>query len=47
MKTKGEGFKYVFNGVEVKDFDEFEKLIKNKDVEINVENLVISAKTKV
>ena len=45
MKVKGEGFKYFLNGEQIKDFDTFEKKIKNIDVTIKVEGLNIYAKS--
>ena len=44
MKTTGVGFKYQLDGKEIKDFDEFEKKIKNIEVTIEVENLIVKAK---
>lgn len=48
MKLKLTGFKYFLNKVELKDYDEFEKKIKNLDVEISVDTnkLKVHAKTK-
>jgi hypothetical protein len=46
LKTT-QGFKYHFNSDEVKNFDEFEKLIKKHEIrEINVEGLNIYARTE-
>lgn len=45
MKTEGTGFKYQLDGITLKDFDEFEKKIKNIEVTIEVENLIVKAKT--
>ena len=45
MKTT-EGFKYWLDNVEIKDFDTFEKRIKQLEIkEINVEGLNIYAKS--
>ena len=46
MKTEGKGFKYFLNGEQIKDFDAFEKKIKNIDVTIKVEGLNIYARTE-
>ena len=47
MKTKGKGFKYFLDGEELKDFDTFEKKIKQLEIkEINVEGLNIYARTE-
>ena len=45
MKPKG-NFKYFLDGVQYKDFDAFEKAIKNiqVEVEVNSENLEIHAR---
>lgn len=45
MKTIGNGFNYYLDGKQLKDFDEFERKIKNIEVKIEVENLEIKAKT--
>ena len=45
MKVEGNGFKYYLDNIEVKDFDTFEKKIKNIDVTINVEGLNLYAKS--
>ena len=45
MKVVG-SFKYFLNGEQVKDFDTFEKKIKNIDVTIKVEGLNIHARTE-
>lgn len=48
MKLKLTGFKYFLDGVELKDFDEFEKKIEKLDVETTVETnkLKVNARTK-
>ena len=46
MKVEGNGFKYYLDNIEVKDFDTFEKKIKNIDVIIKVEGLNIYARTE-
>ena len=46
MKVKGEGFKYFLNGEQIRDFDTFEKKIKNINVTIKVEGLNIYAKSE-
>lgn len=46
MKTT-EGFRYFLDGVEIKNFDMFEKKIKDLKIkEINVEGLNIYARTE-
>ena len=45
MKVEGNGFKYYLDNIEVKDFDTFEKKIKNIDVTIKVEGLNLYAKS--
>lgn len=45
MKTIGNRFKYFFNGIQQKDFDTWEKAIKNIDVITEVSGLTIHAKT--
>ena len=45
MKTAGKGFKYWLDGEQIKDFDTFEKKIKNINVKINVEGLNLYAKS--
>jgi hypothetical protein len=46
MKVTGQGFKYFLDGVQLKDFDAFEKAIKTiqVEVEVNSENLEIHAR---
>ncbi len=44
MKTEGVGFTYFYNDEELKNFDEFEKKIKTKNVVIEVNNLEVRAK---
>ena len=46
MKATGEKFSYFFDGKEVETFDKFEKLIKEKEVTIEVLNFRIDARTK-
>lgn len=45
MKTQGVGFKYQLDGITLKDIDEFERKIRDIEVTIEVENLVVKAKT--
>ncbi len=45
MKVQGTGFSYYLDNKECKDFDSWEKAIKNIDVETEVEGLEIRAKT--
>lgn len=44
MKTT-QGFSYFLNGEKLKDFDAFEKKIKDKAVTIEVEKLEVRATT--
>ena len=46
MKVTGEGFSYWLNSVKLKNFDEFERKIKNIEVEINIDKLNVRATTK-
>lgn len=48
MKLNLTGFKYYLDKVELKDYDEFEKKIKNLNVEISVDTnkLKVNARTK-
>lgn len=46
MTTSGNGFTYWINNKECKNFDEWERKIKNIEVTIEVTNLRIDAKTK-
>ena len=46
MKTAGNGFKYWLDDTEIKDFEAFEKTIKNKEVIIIVDKLNVRATTK-
>ena len=43
MKTAGNGFTYFFGDKKLKDFDEFEKIIKTKEVKIKIDGLKITA----
>lgn len=43
MILKGEGFTYWLNGEQLKDFDEFEKVLKNRIVTIEVDKLQVKA----
>ena len=45
MQVKGVGFSYYLDNKKLKDFDAWEKAIKNIDVETEVEGLEIRAKT--
>ena len=45
MKTAGTGFKYQLDGKEIKNFDEFQRKLEDIEVTIEVENLVVKAKT--
>ena len=46
MKVQGVGFSYYLDGKELKNFDEFERKIKNIEVTVEVTNLRIDARTK-
>lgn len=43
MILKGEGFTYWLNGEQLKDFDAFEKALKNRIVTIEVDKLQVKA----
>ncbi len=45
MKTVGTGFTYFLDGKVLKDFDEWERKIKNLNVETKVKGLELHAKT--
>ena len=45
MKTTGNGFRYWVDEVEYKNFDDWEKKIKNLNVTTDVEGLNLKAKT--
>ena len=44
MKTEGKGFTFFLDEIKLRDFDEFERKIKNIEVKIEVKNLEIHAK---
>lgn len=46
MKIEGTGFKYWLNEKQMRNFDEFERKIKNIEVEINIDKLNVRATTK-
>lgn len=46
MKVQGVGFSYYLDNKELKNFDEFERKIKNIEVTVEVTNLRIDARTK-
>ena len=45
MKVRGTGFSYYLDNKELKNFDAWEKAIKNIEVTVDVEGLEIRAKT--
>jgi len=45
MKTQGAGFSYYLDNKQLKNFDAWEKVIKNIEVETEVEGLEVRAKT--
>ena len=45
MKVQGVGFSYYLDDKKLKDFDEFERKIKNIEVTVEVTNLRIDART--
>ena len=45
MNVKGTGFTYLLDGKVLKDYDEFERKIKNLNVETFVKGLELHAKT--
>jgi hypothetical protein len=46
VKVKGTGFSYFLNGKKLNNFDDFEKAIKNIEVEIEIVGLDLKAQTK-
>lgn len=45
MTTSGNGFSYYLDNVKLKNFDAFEKAIKNIEVTVDIAGLELRAKT--
>ena len=45
MKTQGAGFKYQLDGKEIKNFDDFQRKLEDIEVTIEVDKLIVKAKT--